>query len=123
VEPASEDMLPKPPREEDGYSCSPSWVQLARMSLSELKNLQSFSIENQHGKISFLVPSGRSGLDLTQVNLGRDFIIEERGISCYENMPAGEPKPAVASKLNVPSIVTLFRVAPRGGKTPQQQDE
>lgn len=39
---ANEEMLPMPPQE--GYTTSPSWVSLCRMSLEELKCLKDFTI-------------------------------------------------------------------------------
>jgi hypothetical protein len=42
-------LLPRPPKA--GYEIQPSMIELARMSLRELKTLQEFTIQNQHGKI------------------------------------------------------------------------
>jgi hypothetical protein len=63
------------------------------MSLDELRSLIAFKVENEHGMIEFICPLGRTGIDLTQVDLGRDILIQQRGIAVYENMPATEKKP------------------------------
>jgi len=71
-----------------------------------------------------LTPPGREGLDLTQVNLGRDIHIGKRGVKVYEeDQLNGAAKPELHEKLNVPSIITMFRVEPRGNKSAQQQED
>lgn len=116
-------MLPTAPRA--GYATAPDVMTLARMSLEQLRAVPKFTVRNEHGSIEFLPPPGRSGLDLSQVNLGRDIIINKRSVEVYEKkyMAPGEHKPALHSKLNVPSIISLFRVQPRNGKTPAEQEK
>jgi hypothetical protein len=75
-----------------------------------------FTLSNEHGRIKFQVPSGRTGLDLTQVDLKNDFVIGARGVQVYEDP---DTKPEAGSKLNVPSFITLFNVAPKKNSTPE----
>ena len=90
------------------------------MSIEELQTLKSFKISNAHGSIEFDAPAGSPGLDITQVNLARDFIINKRGVQVLEaaSFKDGETKPAPGQKLNVPALITLFKVPPKGSKTP-----
>ena len=115
-----EDMLPKAPAQ--GYTCTPSMVNMARMTLSQFKAIKEFTLQNEHGSIKFITPPGKPGLDLSQVDLARDFIINKRCISCYDNLPMGVQKPGHNEKLNVPSIVTLFCVEPKGKISAEQQE-
>ena len=96
---------------------------MTRMTLEQLRTIKEFTIQNEFGKIHFLTPPGKPGLDLTQVNLARDFIIKQRKVEVYENLPVGVQKPAHNNKLNVPSIITLFKMEPRGNKSTDQFEE
>ena len=93
------------------------------MTRIELTTVPDFTIWNEHGSIKFITPPGKPGLDLTTVDLGRDITILPRRISVYDDLPSDVTKPLPNTKLNVPSIITLNRVVPRKGQTPQQQED
>lgn len=123
---ASEECCPRellPTAPKPGYITFPDRVALCRMTRTELTTLPDFTISNEHGSIKFITPPGQPGLDLTGVDLGRDITILPRRISVYDDLPSDVAKPLPNTKLNVPSIITLNRVAPRKGQTPQQQED
>jgi len=95
------------------------------MTLNELQTLPEFSIWNEHGRITFQGSRARGspGLDLTEVDLGSVVNIVSRGVAVYEELPAGQFKPGAGQKLNVPSIITLFKVSPRAGGSPRSFEE
>jgi hypothetical protein len=84
-----------------------------------LKNVPEFILSNEHGHIKFQAPRGHTGLDLTEVDLKNDFFIGPRGVQVYEHP---ETKPQAGRKLNVPSSITLYRVAPKKNTTPEAQE-
>jgi hypothetical protein len=67
------------------------------MTLKNLQELPSFTIQNNYGKIDFFPPPGQPGLDITEINLERDFVIKARGVEVYDQskMSLGERKPDV----------------------------
>ena len=83
-----------------------------------MRNVPGFTLSNEHGCIRFQ-PRGQAGLDLTSVDLKNDFVIGPRGVQVYERP---ETKPPAGSKLNVPSTITLYRVAPKRNITPEAQE-
>lgn len=63
------EYLPKVPH---GYIIRPSVEDLRQKSLLQLKALDSFEVENQHGKIRFQRISKEHGIDVTNVEIGKD---------------------------------------------------
>mmetsp|Transcript_11776 Transcript_11776/g.18058 ORF Transcript_11776/g.18058 Transcript_11776/m.18058 type:complete len:185 (+) Transcript_11776:1429-1983(+) len=95
-------------------------MKLNRMSKQELQNLPSFKIQNSHGSLQFLVPEGKSGLDLTGVDLS-DFEIVSNSVKGY--LRNEHLKPAVGCKLNVPTIATLFRIEAPSNQTGEEIEQ
>ena len=123
AEPADRRLLPVPPK--DGYKTVPDMLDIARMTLEQLQAVPTFKLSNEHGSLEFLPPPGKLGLDLTRVNLARDFTIKKKTVAVYEpvNFPPGEQKPKAGTKLNVPCIVTLHKVTPGVGRSAAEQEE
>ena len=61
------EKYPKAPK--PGYKTEPSHEDMMKMRVKDLENLQRFVIYNEFGKIEFLVPAGRQGIDVTEVDL------------------------------------------------------
>ena len=104
------DLLPKQPQQ--GYETEPSWPELMRKTLEELRTLPEFKVSNEHGSIKFYKMSNSRGIDITQVDLALSVKIDAKSVAVYEDL-GGFDKPAVGEKINVPSKVTLFKVPPR----------
>jgi len=79
---------PKP-----GYKTVPSIQELARMTLTQLQNVENFSIENKFGKIEW-----PGATDLTDLDLGELVTITARNAEVYNEEK--HEKPSIGQKLN-----------------------
>jgi len=102
---APQELLPKDPK--PGYKITPSMSEIARMTTAQLKKVDGFIIENEHGRIEFLEP-----VDLTGVDLEDAVTIEPNAIEVYKDDDLSKVKPLLGQKLNHPAKATLFRVPP-----------
>lgn len=90
-----------------GYSLQPSAIELARMTLKQLKNVPNFTIKNHHGKIEFEGVTDVSKLDIDQI-----VQIEASSVCVYpDNSEVNKPKEG--SGLNKPAKVTLYNCKPK----------
>ena len=107
---SSDLKLPNPPAA--SYETIPPFDQLRLMSYEDLKQVENFTISNEHGSIHFF---GRT--DLTDLDLAKLIRIEATQVDVY---PEGTSfKDAVGEKLNKEALVTLFGgVKPKKGQTP-----
>lgn len=90
-----------------GYSVTPSIIQMSRMTAEQLKALQYFKIYNKHGQIEWF-----NDIDVLSQNLDENVFILEKKVQVY---PDSETKPPVGSKLNRECLITLygFQLAPQ----------
>ena len=95
------------------YNFSPSYIDLCRMTEEELKNVEEFVIENEHGKIQFTEP-----VDLRKVNLDKVIKIENKYLEIYEN--EDENKPNVGVGLNQPAIITFYNFRNKNNQSKEQ---
>ena len=58
---------------------SPSYIELVRMTLKELKQVKDFKIWNEHGQVEYLKP-----VDLTQVDLADVVTISKGNVEVYD---------------------------------------
>ena len=97
-----------PTRPKAGYCTYPDFDSIIlKMTKEELRAVEEFQIENQHGSILFL---GQT--DLVDVDLAKDVTIKPRNIEVYPN---DDSKPDIGSKLNKGALVTL-----EGGMKPKR---
>ena len=101
----------KPPQ--PGYTTSPTIEQLATMTREQLSSVKDFVIMNEHGNISF-----QDRVDLTEVDLGKDVVIEHQVVDVYpEEIANSTEKPPVGQKLNVPAVIQLHNIKPKKGQS------
>ena len=93
------------------------------MTLEELRTLPEFTVSNEHGSIKFCPADNSAGIDLTEVDLASVVNIMSRGVAVYEELPNDQFKPEVGEKLNVPAIITLYKVKPRAGESAEAAEE
>lgn len=88
-----------------GYSTRPSIDQLRTYTESELRQVENFIVENEHGRVEF---EGRT--DVIGVNLDELVEINPKLAEVYPEKlyPSEESKPKVGTKLNKPSYVVLY---------------
>jgi hypothetical protein len=86
----------------DNLIFSPDFVDLCRMTEEELKNVNQFSIENEHGRIEFL-----DTVDLRNVDFDKDIIIDHKCIEVYGDR-SPEQKPKKGEGLNQTARITFF---------------
>ena len=106
----SQDMLPKIPA---GYNTIPTYIEMARMSVDELKKIENFTVFNKFGKVMFYGRTDVIGLDIAAA-----FKIVENEIIGY---PDEDKKPPVGKGLNKPSEFTMFNMRISGNKDKAQQ--
>jgi hypothetical protein len=97
------------------YSTSPSMIDIARMSASELRSIENFTISNEFGSVEF---PGRS--DLTGLNLDRIVQIHQDSVILY---PEGCPKPKPSEGLNRKARVTIFNRFPKSPSVAKQLED
>lgn len=94
------------------YVIHPPIMKLARMSEEELKNVENFTVSNEHGKIEWLGVT-----DLTCVDIDLWVIIKKDSVEVYpEDIFNENTKHPEGTKLNKPCIVTLYKMFPRNKK-------
>lgn len=90
-----------------GYKTKPTMVELARMSIDELKRVKNFTIENEHGKIVF---EGETNV----LNLDIDKIVKiNRGEATLYDDESEILKPKVGEGLNKPATFFLKNCKPK----------
>lgn len=82
-----------------GYSTSPSFELLCRMTEQELASVENFSVQNAWGEVTFLKP-----VDLRGTNLDDIIQIEKKAITVYRNDAL---RPKFGTGLNVPVKMTF----------------
>ena len=106
----SQDMLPKIPA---GYNTIPTYIEMARMNVEDLKKIDNFTVFNDFGKVMFYGQTNVIGLDI-----GAALRIVENEIIGY---PDDVDKPPVGKGLNKPSEFTMFNMRIPGNKERAQQ--
>jgi hypothetical protein len=107
----SQEMLPKIP---NGYSTSPTYIEMARMSVEELKKVENFTVFNEFGKVMFYGETNVIGLNVAAA------------LRIVENEIVGYPddsfdKPHVGKGLNKMCEFTIFNMKIAGNKERAQQ--
>jgi hypothetical protein len=87
-----------------GYETTPSMKEICRMTVEELRNVENFSIFNEHGKIEF-----KGTTDLTKLNLDQIVNIQPKVISLYQNGQI-DFKPEKGQGLNKAATLHMFNV-------------
>lgn len=108
--PTLAEVMPKPPKE--GYITKPSWNEIKKMSIEQLKRVKNFTIENQFGIIEFL-----GEVDLTNVDLADVVSITHMEVEVYDEKRHQNNYPERGTKLNIPAKVTLKKVNLRKNDT------
>lgn len=100
VVPKAENSL-KPPKR--GYTTIPAFDQLKKLSESQLRKVQDFTIMNDHGKVYF------QGLtDLTDTDLAEVVSIGSNQIEVYpDSLKEQNRYPSLGHKLNRPAQLTF----------------
>jgi hypothetical protein len=102
---APTEMLPK--LTTSGYSLQPSNIDLARMTLDQLRSVENFTVQNQHGKIEF-----EGTTDVTRLDIDQIVQIEASSVCVYPD-EVDVPKPKEGHGLNKPAKVTLYNCKPK----------
>ena len=95
----TDDYVPKCEK----YLITPSLANLSVLDKADLRKIQNFKVENEHGIIEFL-----EEVDLTYVNIDEVVDIDDLVVSLYSNINV----PRKYYKLNVPCRYTLFNFFP-----------
>ena len=86
------------------YTTTPDFVNICRMSLNELRQVKSFSIFNEHGKIEFEGVTNLIGLNLDQI-----VTIKEKYIGVYQNEELNKQLiPMIGEGLNKPARIHMY---------------
>lgn len=93
------------------YKFSPSVDEMKTMTISQLKCLPNFSIENEFGKIVF-----DSETNVTNLNVDDLVLIEKNCIIGYPNCTE-EQKAFVENRLDKSAVVTLYNLKSQSGNT------
>ena len=107
----SQDMLPKIPA---GYRTSPTYIEMARMGVEDLKKVENFTVLNEFGKVMFYGQTNVLGLNVAAA------------LRIVENEIVGYPddsfeKPSVGKGLNKLCEFTIFNMKIAGNKERAQQ--
>jgi hypothetical protein len=94
------EMLPR--LTTSGYSLQPSIIELARMTLDQLRRVRNFTVQNQHGRIEF-----EGTTDVTRLDIDQIVQIEASTVCVYPD-DAEVPRPREGHGLNRPAKVTLY---------------
>lgn len=98
---AEESMIPSPPP--IGYTISPTYPSLCRMTRKQLSKVKNFTISNQFVKVIF---DGET--DLRHVNLERDVYFSRKQAHFYRNSNSRN-KPKIGQKLNKPAKIIFSK--------------
>ena len=93
-------MSTVPKLSKQGYETEPSYMNICRMSESELANVEDFAIKNHWGRIEFL---GRT--DLRGLNLDKIVVIEKGKVEIY---PENQDRPTIGQGLNKSAAITFY---------------
>jgi hypothetical protein len=96
-----------------GYSMKPSLPDLSLMTAAQLRKVQDFTVQNDHGCIVFEGETDVRGLDIDQT-----VQILASAVVVYPD-DCDIEKPAIGSGLNKPALIRLFNCRPK--KEGQQQ--
>ena len=102
----SEEILPKI----SNLKSIPNLVDMSKMSISDLKKIKNFTLENQYGRIVF-----EGETDVIGLNVDKAIRIEENIIYGYPGIEESL-KVYEDQRLNKPAIVTLFNFKSGGNK-------
>ena len=61
----AKDLLPKKPK--DGYKCEPSFDEIEKMTVQQLRNVPNFTVRNQFGSVQFMGDTDITAVDLADV--------------------------------------------------------
>lgn len=103
----SDEMLPNVPA---GYKTKPSLVDMARMSVEQLKKIQNFTVENQFGRLVFEGETNVIGLNIAEI-----LRINHKEVVGYPD-DSDIRKPEIGAGLNKPAVLTLFKYELSGTK-------
>ena len=94
-------------------------IELCRMSLYQLQNVENFKIWNEHGSVEFI-----DNVDLTDVDLADVVTIVAKYAEVYnDDEQHKNTKPKVGQKLNNPAIIKLNNIKPRKNQTSSAKEE
>ena len=93
-----------------GYKIKPSIVEMARMTVEELKKIRNFTIENQFGRLVFEGETNVLGLNIPEI-----IKINHKEVIGYPD-DSSIDKPKIGEALNKPSILTLYKYDMQGSK-------
>ena len=83
----------------EGYSTTPEYSKICRMTLEELRAVPNFEVHHKFATVAFLGPT-----DLRGLNLDQALNIQHRMVEIY---PEDSNKPAKGEGLNKPATITL----------------
>ncbi|CDW76976.1 subunit of the nuclear pore complex that is localized to both sides of the pore [Stylonychia lemnae] len=107
-------MIPRTPKA--GYQTQPEFLEIARMTLRQARNVKNFKIFNEFGSIQF---DGET--DITEVNLETTVAIMQGRVEVYMDDDKTTVKPEVGLKLNKPALITLYNMDILKKKTIQEK--
>ena len=93
-----------------GYRIRPSLVEMARMTVEQLKKVKNFSVENKFGKLEFEGSTNVLGLNLKEI-----LKINLKEVIGYPDDGEIE-KPEIGMGLNKPAVLTLYQYEVGGNK-------
>jgi Nucleoporin autopeptidase len=108
----SDDMLPTIA---PGYKTKPTLVEMARMSIEDLKKIKNFTIENEFGKLVFEGETNVIGLSISEI-----IRINHKELVGYPD-DSEVNKPDIGQGLNKPAILTLYQYDINGTKEKFEQ--
>ena len=108
----SDDLLPKIG---NGYKTKPSLVEMARMTVEELRKVRNFTVENEFGKIVF-----EGETDVLGLNVAEIIKINLKEIVGYPDESSVE-KPDIGKGLNKSAVLTLYQYDITGSKEKYEQ--
>lgn len=99
----------------EGYTCSPPISALQAMDQADLAAVENFSVERPGvGKVEW-----EGAVDVRHANLDKIVLIEPRSVSVYTEEEHMGVKPHIGTKLNRPALLTMEKVLPPEGSSPE----
>ena len=103
----TDDMLPVVA---PGYRIRPSLVEMARMTVEQLRKIRGFTVENQFGKLEFEGDTNVLGLNLAEI-----LKINHKEVIGYPDDCEVE-KPEIGMGINKPAVLTLYEYEVSGSQ-------
>lgn len=83
-----------------GYETEPEYADLCRMDLTQLENVQNFTVKNKFAKVVFLDKTNVVGLDLDKI-----IQLNHKSVELYNDERS---KPNTGEGLNKPALITFY---------------